>query len=294
MAHSRQGRLPLDTTGPPGGHGRVDQPDLFLRDRVLYLTRVARADSRNNGGQLAGCDVRRFARVQLDVFWLQGPLRDRHSPLLPGVCLGRGSLEDHRGPALTSACTRGASPLRAAPQQHSPTDRVGFEPTVPLRAHRFSRPAVSTAHAPVRMIATAERSTTSETSGREAHPSGSRPPKDESSVPCQEWEHCQVDTRRVTPYSMAAPRVPALPLGPAPLVCLALTLAGPTCAAQQPQARPAPVDIGAMDSTTCPVAAASEATAAQMPEDRHERLTPLRKGTAADSARARQFVAEMR
>src|SRR2546426_12812805 len=29
------------------------------------------------------------------------------------------------------------------------TDRVGFEPTVPLRAHRFSRPAVSTAHAPV-------------------------------------------------------------------------------------------------------------------------------------------------
>src|SRR2546430_6194279 len=30
------------------------------------------------------------------------------------------------------------------------TDRVGFEPTVPLRAHRFSRPAVSTTHAPVR------------------------------------------------------------------------------------------------------------------------------------------------
>src|SRR5207245_10403157 len=30
------------------------------------------------------------------------------------------------------------------------TDRVGFEPTVPLRVHRFSRPAVSTAHAPVR------------------------------------------------------------------------------------------------------------------------------------------------
>src|SRR2546426_748935 len=29
-------------------------------------------------------------------------------------------------------------------------DRVGFEPTVPLRVHRFSRPAVSTAHAPVR------------------------------------------------------------------------------------------------------------------------------------------------
>src|SRR5438093_10444829 len=29
------------------------------------------------------------------------------------------------------------------------TDRVGFEPTAPLRAHRISRPAVSTAHAPV-------------------------------------------------------------------------------------------------------------------------------------------------
>src|SRR5437879_11774361 len=32
---------------------------------------------------------------------------------------------------------------------HEPhTDRVGFEPTVPFRAHRFSRPAASTAHAP--------------------------------------------------------------------------------------------------------------------------------------------------
>src|SRR5207249_10762094 len=29
------------------------------------------------------------------------------------------------------------------------TDRVGFEPTVPFRAHWFSRPAVPTAHAPV-------------------------------------------------------------------------------------------------------------------------------------------------
>src|SRR3989441_7945640 len=34
--------------------------------------------------------------------------------------------------------------------RRSTTDRVGFEPTVPLRVHRFSRPAVSTAHAPVR------------------------------------------------------------------------------------------------------------------------------------------------
>src|SRR2546428_11063944 len=33
--------------------------------------------------------------------------------------------------------------------RRSTTDRVGFEPTVPLRVHRFSRPAVSTAHAPV-------------------------------------------------------------------------------------------------------------------------------------------------
>jgi hypothetical protein len=33
---------------------------------------------------------------------------------------------------------------------------VGFEPTVPLRAHRFSRPAVSTAHAPVHVAARTE------------------------------------------------------------------------------------------------------------------------------------------
>src|SRR2546425_9059496 len=45
--------------------------------------------------------------------------------------------------------------LQGAGNWHGPalsgkiTDRVGFEPTVPLRAHRFSRPAVSTAHAPV-------------------------------------------------------------------------------------------------------------------------------------------------
>src|SRR6184192_4911346 len=35
------------------------------------------------------------------------------------------------------------------PSLEPDTDRVGFEPTVPLRAHRFSRPAVSTTHAPV-------------------------------------------------------------------------------------------------------------------------------------------------
>src|SRR3989442_15162083 len=29
------------------------------------------------------------------------------------------------------------------------TDREGFEPSIPLRAYRFSRPAVSTAHPPV-------------------------------------------------------------------------------------------------------------------------------------------------
>src|SRR5216117_2193307 len=29
------------------------------------------------------------------------------------------------------------------------TDREGFEPSMPLRAYRFSRPAVSTAHPPV-------------------------------------------------------------------------------------------------------------------------------------------------
>src|SRR5436309_1875317 len=36
--------------------------------------------------------------------------------------------------------------------RRSTTDRVGFEPTVPLRVHRFSRPAVSTAHAPVQLL----------------------------------------------------------------------------------------------------------------------------------------------
>src|SRR5882724_3732775 len=45
------------------------------------------------------------------------------------------------------ACASVRLLLFAAHQTH--TDRVGFEPTVPLRAHRFSRPAVSTAHAPV-------------------------------------------------------------------------------------------------------------------------------------------------
>src|SRR6266576_768782 len=32
------------------------------------------------------------------------------------------------------------------------TDREGFEPSIPLRAYRFSRPAVSTAHPPVQLI----------------------------------------------------------------------------------------------------------------------------------------------
>jgi hypothetical protein len=39
---------------------------------------------------------------------------------------------------------------------------------------------------------------------------------------------------------------------------------------------------------------ASEAMGGQMPEAEHMRLTPLRGGTTADSARARQFVMEMR
>src|SRR5438093_1147831 len=39
---------------------------------------------------------------------------------------------------------------RAIPYSHSArTDREGFEPSMPLRAYRFSRPAVSTAHPPV-------------------------------------------------------------------------------------------------------------------------------------------------
>jgi hypothetical protein len=39
---------------------------------------------------------------------------------------------------------------------------------------------------------------------------------------------------------------------------------------------------------------AGETMSAQMHGDRHTRLSPLRRGTAADSARARQFVVEMR
>ena len=51
--------------------------------------------------------------------------------------------------------------------------------------------------------------------------------------------------------------------------------------------------MGIVDS--CPAtAAASDVMSGQMPESRHVRLTPLRTGTAADSARARQLVAEMR
>src|SRR5882724_10764644 len=46
-----------------------------------------------------------------------------------------------------SSCASVRLLLLAVHEPH--TDRVGFEPTVPLRAHRFSRPAVSTAHAPV-------------------------------------------------------------------------------------------------------------------------------------------------
>jgi hypothetical protein len=52
-------------------------------------------------------------------------------------------------------------------------------------------------------------------------------------------------------------------------------------------------DVGP-DSTACPYAGAMhEKMDAQMPADPQMRLTPLRKGTQADSARARQFVAEM-
>src|SRR5207249_8645887 len=48
-------------------------------------------------------------------------------------------------PVLLCASVR----LLLFPAHETHTDRVGFEPTVPLRAHRFSRPAVSTAHAPL-------------------------------------------------------------------------------------------------------------------------------------------------
>src|SRR2546423_7539291 len=59
-------------------------------------------------------------------------------------------LKQPRTDAVTAAASQAfvqrimASSRKAGEQ----TDRVGFEPTVPLRAHRFSRPAVSTAHAP--------------------------------------------------------------------------------------------------------------------------------------------------
>src|SRR5436190_17055548 len=38
------------------------------------------------------------------------------------------------------------------------TDREGFEPSIPLRAYRFSRPAVSTAHPPVQTDRRSRRS----------------------------------------------------------------------------------------------------------------------------------------
>jgi len=52
--------------------------------------------------------------------------------------------------------------------------------------------------------------------------------------------------------------------------------------------------MSAMNSTACPFAAAGEAMSDQLPKDAHLRLTPLRMGTAADSARAWEFIGEMR
>src|SRR5712691_11219033 len=96
---------------------------------------------------------------------------------------------------------------------------------------------------------------------------------------------------------MAAPRVPALPLGAAPFFCVTLILAGSACHGPA-RVAPSAVAMGIVDS--CPAtAAASDVVSGQMPENqmpenRHVRLTPLRTGTAADSARAGQLVAEMR
>ena len=56
-----------------------------------------------------------------------------------------------------------------------------------------------------------------------------------------------------------------------------------------------PAEMGAMDSTDHPSAMiAHQAMSGAMPEDAHMRLTPLRAGTSADSARAAELVAEMR
>src|SRR5207245_5623995 len=56
---------------------------------------------------------------------------------------------DHRSAPRSPPVLRCGELLHPEPRRRT-TDRVGFEPTVPLRVHRFSRPAVSTAHAPVR------------------------------------------------------------------------------------------------------------------------------------------------
>jgi hypothetical protein len=66
-----------------------------------------------------------------------------------------------------------------------------------------------------------------------------------------------------------------------------------TARAQQPAHTP--VQMGAMDSTDGSAAtAASQAMGAPMAEDAHMRLTALRRGSVADTARAQALVVEMR
>jgi hypothetical protein len=73
---------------------------------------------------------------------------------------------------------------------------------------------------------------------------------------------------------------------------LALACAA-ACRAQQPAQ--APTEMGAMDSTDRRAAqAAHEAMSGPMSMDPHMTLTPARAGSAADSARAAAFVAQLR
>ena len=74
---------------------------------------------------------------------------------------------------------------------------------------------------------------------------------------------------------------------------IALALGAPVVAAAQ--AGQTPAEMGAIDSTDAPVAAAAQQSMdGEMNEDPHLRLTPRHTGGAADSARALQLVSAMR
>jgi len=81
-----------------------------------------------------------------------------------------------------------------------------------------------------------------------------------------------------------------------PLIAVAtLSLAWPPVSRGQGAPGQKPVEMGAMDSTDGPAAAAAHrAMGGEMANAPHMRLTPLRVGTAADSSRARDLVVTIR